>query len=438
MLILPAKSQENTANKSAIDYKTFSEDGAWCWFSDPRAVHLNGKIYSGWVSSDGSIIVASYNEKTGKTREVNISAQYNKDDHANPSLLILPDNRIMVFFAAHSIKAKSDEKAAITYAISKNPEDISTWEDQFKITQNAKGPKKFCYTNPIMLSEENNRIYLFWRGADFKPTFCYTDDLGSTWSDAFTLIKSSLNNGKRPYVKVSSNGRDEIHIAFTDGHPRNEPLNSIYYLKYKAGKFYKADGSIVGTTKSLPIEHEACDVIFDANKLFLKKRNGVRAWIWDVASDEYGNPVMVYTRLPEETKHQYFYAKWDGTSWINLIISPAGSAFPRFHRPKEQRDPEPHYSGGVYLDHENPNVVYYSKPVNDIFEIFKAETIDIGKNWIESSITSNSKKDNVRPFAIRGADNNAKSQILWMFNESYIHYTDFNTKIKMDVKNKEL
>ena len=175
--------QESTANKSSNAFKSFSEDGAWCWFSDPRAVYLNGKVYSGWVSADGSVMVASYNEKTGETKEVNIYPEFNKDDHANPSFLVLPDNRIMMFFSAHSTKGTGEKEAAITYATSKYPEDITEWQVQKRITQNAEGPRKFCYTNPVMLSEENNRIYIFWRGGDWKPTFCYSDDFGKTWSE---------------------------------------------------------------------------------------------------------------------------------------------------------------------------------------------------------------------------------------------------------------
>jgi len=431
------EAQEVKNGYSADQYQTFSEDGAWCWFSDPRAVHLNGKIYSGWVSSDGSIMVGSYDERTAEIKEVNLFPKFNKDDHANPSFIILPDKRIMVFFSAHNGKGFGEEKPAIFYATSKKPEDISEWETLQRKTENVEGPKGFCYTNPVMLSEENNRIYIFWRGGDWKPTFSYTDDFGSTWSKPITLVKSSLNEGKRPYVKVSSNGKDEIYFAFTDGHPGNEPLNSIYYVKYKAGKFYKADGTVVGSMDSLPLEHEDCDVVYDANKAFHESRNGVRAWIWDVSSDEKGNPVVVYTRLPTETRHEYYYATWHGDSWKNAKVSAAGSFFPRFNRTKEMQEPEPHYSGGVHLDHENTNVVYYSRPVGDIFEIFKAETKDAGETWEEVSITSNSTKDNVRPFAIRGAGNDAQTQLLWLFNDRYAHYKDFKTRVKMSLLRKK-
>ena len=236
---------------------------------------------------------------------------------------------------------------------------------------------------------------------------------------------------------VSSNGKDEIHFAFTDGHPRNEPLNSIYYLKYKAGKFYKADGIELGTMESLPLEHEDCDMVYDAPSDFKANAFGIRSWIWDVAVAADGHPVIAYSKLPTESEHTYWYAKWNGKTWLNSKISDAGAWFPRYKKDKSTREPEPHYSGGVYLDHEHPNTVYYSKPVKDVFEIFKAETIN-SEHWTETAITLNSKKDNVRPYAIRGAGKASSSQVMWMFNDRYSHYKDFNTQIKLGIKREKL
>jgi hypothetical protein len=184
------------------------------------------------------------------------------------------------------------------------------------------------------------------------------------------------------------------------------------------------------------VEHEDCDMVYDANKSFLKNRFGIRSWIWDIANDENGNPVLVYSKLPTESEHSYWYAKWNGQEWVNSKISDAGSWFPRFERSKSEREPEPHYSGGVNLDHENTNVVFYSKPVGDVFEIFTAKTQNRGKDWEISPITSNSKKDNVRPFAIRGANEDARVQVLWMRNNRYSHYKDYNTQIKMNLARK--
>ena len=426
--------ENNNPNSQKINYKTFSNDGAWCWFSDPRAIHLNNKIYSGWVSSDGSIMVGSYNEISNEIIEFNLYEKFNKDDHANPSFLILPDKRIMIFFSAHSKNSfnKENNPSGISYTTSINPEDITSWEPIKNIPQPSEGKKLLCYTNPIMLSEENNRIYLFWRGADWKPTFAYSDNLGLSWSNPQILLKSTKNLYKRPYMKVVSNGKDEIHFTFTDGHPRNEPFNNIYYLKYKKGNYYKSDNRIIGDNNTLPLEHNQCEIVYNSYGEFLKYRNAVKSWIWDIAINEKGNPAIVYTRLPEETKHQYYYAHWDGKNWENSMISSGGSSFPRFKRNKEDRDPEPHYSGGIHIDHENINTVYYSKPVQDIFEIFKA--VKNNGKWIESSITVNSKNDNVRPYAILGANKNSKAQLLWMSNNYYKSYNEYKTQIKIDFK----
>lgn len=433
-LILAANlTAHSQAAKPSKNYRSISKDGAWCWFSDPRAVSLNQKIYAGWVTTDGSIMVGSYDEKTGDSEEVTLFPQFNQDDHANPALILLPDRRLMVFFSAHSTRGRGEKEPAISYAITQNPEDITAWGKLQRITQNAEGPRAFCYNNPVMLSEEDNRIYIFWRGGDWKPTFCYTDDRGKTWSKVFTLIKSSQFTHKRPYMKIASNGKDEIHFAFTDGHPRNEPLNSIYYVKYRAGKFYSADGRQLGAMDNLPLEHEDCDLVYDAPTFFKENANGVRAWIWDVAVAADGTPVIAYARLPAESEHEYWYARWDGQNWKNYKITEAGSWFPRYKKDKSMREPEPHYSGGVYLDHEQPNIVYYSKPVGDIFEIFKAESQDGGETWQETPITVNSNKDNVRPFAIRGGGEESTGQLMWMLNKRYSTYKEYKAQIKVDL-----
>ncbi len=433
LLILSCIGATWTSTLAQQQYKILTKDGAWCWFSDPRAVLHNDIIYAGWVSADGSVIIGSYNTKNNIIKTSNIAPQFDQDDHANPSILILPDHRIMVFFSAHSTVGNGESESGITYLISKNPGDITQWNRPQRIIQNAVGPMKFCYTNPIMLSEENNRIYLFWRGGNWKPTFCFSDDMGQTWSKVFTLIHSNFKTHKRPYIKITSNGKDEIHFAFTDGHPREEALNSIYYLKYKKGAFYKADGTQIGTIDMLPIAHEKCDVVYDAPQYYKENSYGIRAWIWDIALDSTGHPVLAYTKLPTESEHQYWYATWNHDTWHNYKISDAGSWFPRYPRTKSMREPEPHYSGGIYLDHEHTNVVYYSRPIEDTFEIFRSITKDGGKSWDEIPITQDSHHDNVRPFALRDAYHADDPQVLWMQIEHYTHYTDFQSQIRMDI-----
>lgn len=401
----------------AEDYQTITQDGAWCWFSDPRAVYHKGnheQTYIGFVTSSGDVTIASQNHISKSISSQVVYKNFQADDHVNPSILILPDGRLMMFFTKHN--------GTVYYTTTSQPEDITSFETLDSLDLGS----RLCYTNPVMLSEENNRIYLFFRGGyDWKPSFITSDDLGKSWSKPKAFVSKKVNDiSNRPYTKIISDGKSSIHFAFTDGHPREENHNSIYYLKYEKGSFYDAAQNNMGDLKNLPIQQE------NIPKAYNGITNNQRAWIWDIALNTDNQPVIAYSTFPEETKHIYHYGIWNGKNWTNTKLCNAGSAFPRFKRPKHKRDPEPHYSGGITLDHSNPNIVYLSRPHNDRFEIEKWTTEDKGNSFSSQPVTAHSLKDNVRPVVIRHAPASVSPRLLWMQVNHYQHYSNYNTSIK--------
>ena len=146
----------------------------------------------------------------------------------------------------------------------------------------------------------------------------------------------------------------------------------------------------------LPIRPAQADLVYDA------KKTGVRAWIFDLAFDESDRPVLAYTRLPEETDHRYHYARWDGQQWLDTELCAGGKWFPQTKA--DQKETEPHYSGGLSLDSNDPSVVYLSRSVEGVREIERWTTADGGKSWKSEAVTSGSKFDNVRPF-VKGVRN---------------------------------
>ncbi len=407
--------------RSAEAFATLASDGAWCWFGDPRGVRFQGahdQVYTGWVDSRGSIVVSSLDLGNGEVLRHVVQPEFNRDDHANPSLLVRPDGTLVVFYTSHG----SDVSDAMYYRVSQRPEDVTAWSEVREIGTNTEGPRGHTYPNPVQLSDEGGRIYLFWRGGNFKPAFSFTDDL-RTWAPARTLIQSDEATVVRPYVKIASDGLGTIHFAFTDGHPRNEPQNSIYYMRYRDGVFTRADGSTVGTAEDLPLVHDRTDLVYDG------RTTDVRAWIWDVAEDREGRPVIVYTRLPEESDHRYHYARWDGARWVDYEITAAGGWFPE--TPTGTVEPEPHYSGGIALDHQHPSVVYLSRQVDGVFEIERWHTPNGGATWRSAAVTKGSVNDNVRPFVIRDHGGSSPT-VIWMENRRYRHYLDYETAIRMD------
>jgi len=277
-----------------------------------------------------------------------------------------------------------------------------------------------------MLSDENNRVYLFFRGRDFKPTCIYTDDL-KTWSQPINLVRNDpgYGQGGRPYTKITTNHKDKIFFAFTDAHPRDRATNSIYFMMYKNGKICKADGTVVSETLGSIIPSQV-DKVYDATRTFDK------AWIWDIAFDESEKPILVYARFSDrDNKHSYWYARWNGIKWENHKITDAGQWFQRTEYVKEKPEYECNYSGGVYLDHENPNILYTSRPINDRFEIEKWTFTGGKQKWITEAITYQSEKDNVRPFVVRN-HRGSQPSVLWMYNYKYPGFKAYDCAIRTD------
>lgn len=407
-------------NNKAVE---FTRSGAWCWFQDPRAVYISGqrkRTYAGWVTKDGQLRVGAYDHVTGDTEEITIKEVWGVDDHGNNSFLVLPDNRIMIFYAQHGGRALCSRTTS-------NPEDISKWDNEITISNT----KRITYSHPLYLSDEG-LFYVFWRGESWKPTFSTSTD-GVVWT-APKILLQDIDREKRnirPYFKVVSDGKSAIHFAFTDGHPRNTPGNSIYYVKYKNATFYNAADAVVGTMSDLPIQHQNSDIVYDG------KIDKVRSWVWDIAVNEYGWPVIAFSRFPDKTDHRYHYAYWNGSAWVDKELTSGGKWFPQTSFFKEEK--EPHYSGGIAIDHENPSIVYLSKQIDGVFEIEKWITSDLGKHWSTYAITKYSKYNNIRPVIPRGHESGVDS-ILWM-NGNYVHYTNFETKIlmnaPMDISNQQ-
>src|ERR687895_1550889 len=248
--------------------------GAWSWFGDPRAVHHGGKTFVGWVDIEGDIKVMSYDHATEERVTALLQARLNRDDHANPSIHIRPDGRLMVFYSRHV-------GPAMHYRVSTRSGDVSSWEEPQTVPTNVSGNRGYTYPNPVHLAHEH-RTYLFRRGGNYNPTFSVQSDNSDTWSEARNLIHVPE---ERPYVKYASDGQDTIHVAFTNAHPcelGNTPANpcppgdvNIYYARIQNGQIQNAPGTRstqLGTAISPGAAYEVSNP-------------DVPTWVHDVAVD---------------------------------------------------------------------------------------------------------------------------------------------------------
>ncbi|MFA9389007.1 MAG: BNR-4 repeat-containing protein [Prolixibacteraceae bacterium] len=397
-----------------------TNDGTWCWFSDPRAIYNdeNNTLITGYVSENGDVIALQYNLETSEKSSTILYENLEIDDHNNPAFLQRADGRYLAFYTKH-------HNTGLYMNMSLDPDDASEYGNAMLINPNGKadlekyGDDRYTYANPMMLKNENKRIYLFGRWIGFKPNMSWSDDGGNSWSDSRVVVcPEPFSWGQRPYVKYFSDGLDKIHMVFTDGHPRDEATNSVYYACYYDGAFHRANGEVICTLDELPFEPKEATLVYNA------KITGERAWVYDVYADDAENPSIAYARYPSEQEHIYHYAWYNGSEWTDREVTNSGKWFPQ--TPEGENEREPHYSGGLSIDPNHQNSLFISKQVDGIFEIEKWQLLK--DKWKTTAITSQSANDQVRPYAVKNDRN--ETLLLWLSVNRYIHYTNFRTSVE--------
>lgn len=423
MAVLPSLAQE---------FKILTTDGAWCWFSDPRAIYLQqkkGTIVTGWINKSGNVYAASLHIKSRQQSQQRLYKTLEIDDHDNPAFLELPNGDILAQYTWHNGKPGA---MGVIQHITNQPGDINSFSEPvvFKPYDEALVQKFvrqiYSYANPMRLRKEGNTVYSFGRWIGYKPNFIKSSDRGNSWSDPKVVITSKeLDVNNRPYVKYCSDGRSRIHLLFSDGHPNNEPLNSVYYCYYENNAFWRADGSKICSVDALPFSPEDASVVYKATA-----QTG-KAWIFDIAIDKKGRPVVAYTRYPSNKDHIYHYAIYNKGVWEDHELIHSGGWFPDETPGRVQR--EQNYSGGISIDPSDPSQVYFSHQLNGVFEISKGHTKDLGATWQFSPVTRNSSQHNVRPVIPRYKGKKDKTVLLWMRVKKYLHYTDYDSDILYQV-----
>jgi hypothetical protein len=403
----------------------FNDNGAWCWYQDPRIVFdaANNTLLIASVAAaegvdgsarSGDVDLLSYDLANGK-RNLFVLHRHllPVDDHNAAALLIRPDGRYLAVYSRHNIDS-------FTYwRVSSRPHDAGDWGpertwDWAEYLATVSAADHVTYSNLFYLSAEK-RVYNFVRAVNHDPSFMISSDQGDAWSYGGKLLSEPKVGYVNGYVKYASNGLDRIDFLTTEHHPRDFD-NSIYHGYVQGGKLHRSDGAVVHDNvfdgKGRP--QAELTKVFAAGSAF----NGdtmTRAWTIGVRLDSAGRPWgLISARAndrPENTNfndHRFFYVRWDGTQWRVHPLAKAGACL----WPAEQD-----YTGLAALNPADPNEVYISTTVDPrgggvlkFHEIFKGLTADGGQTWTWTPITQDSAVDNLRPLAATCGDMTA---VLW-------------------------
>lgn len=411
---LNAQSADNSPTGGG--YQVTAE-GAWCWFADPRALHFENesgtinKTYIGYIDIHGNIKAMQYDFKNKKQEEVLVRSYFQPDDHNNPTFLVLPDERIMIFYSRHT------DEACFYYRVSKMPGDITTLGDEKML----KTKHNTTYPSPFILSDDPEHIYLCWRGIGWHPTIAKLslpdekDDVSIVWG-AYQMVKST---GARPYAKYVSNGKDRIYLTYTTGHPDNEQPNFLYfnYIDIHTLQLKDVKGNTLSTIAEGTFKVNKSDDYINRYPATVVDSPTERDWVWQVASDRDGNPVIAMVRISgDKESHDYYYAKWNGNEWKKTFLANAGG---HFHQTPGL---EKCYSAGMAIDPANTNLIYCSIPVEGkygkVYEIVKFTMSEDGEVVSKEAVTKDSKQNNIRPYIIPSSEN-TPLRLTWMFGDYY-------------------
>lgn len=402
---------------SAMTARTVTEEGAWCWFADPRALHYqneDGSInmtYMGYIDVHGNIKAMQYDFNRGRQDEVLVRTYFQPDDHNNPTFLVLPDGRVMVFYSRHT------DEPCFYYRVSQRPGDI-TWLGEEKV---IKTENNTTYPSPFILSDDPTHFYLCWRGIGWHPTIAritlpdQNDEVSIDWGP-YQMVQST---GARPYAKYASNGKDKIYFAYTTGHPDNESPNFLYfnYVDINSKQLKDIQGNTLATINGKPFKVNKSEQFRKDYPWAVVDHPQERDWVFQVAPDKQGRPVIAMVRISTDKKsHDYYYVRWDGRQWLKSFVAHAGG---HFH---QSPDIEHCYSAGMAIDPDNVNTLYCSLPVEGkggkVYELFRYVMGEDGKVASKEQLTFNSEKNNSRPFVIPGSQS-SPLRLGWMNGDYY-------------------
>ena len=422
---IAAPASAPAAAPTAASSTVVADEGAWCWFADPRALHYEnaaGTInatYIGYIDVHGNVKATQYDWLTHRKTDVLVRSYFQPDDHNNPTFLVLPDERVMIFYTRHT------DEPRIWYRISQKPGDITALgEEKYLATAN-----NTTYPSPFILTDDPDHIYLCWQGINWHPTIARLTMPDADGNCRFDFGPKQIvqSTGARPYAKYQSNGRDKIYVSYTTGHPDNEQPDWLYFNVIDINR---GNGPILRDLKGTQLS-VINNGVFNVNKTdsyasqypatIVDRTANIRNWVWQIALDKDEHPVIAYPHIDDaKTTHVYWYARWNGTSWTNTWVQYGGHAFHHNWNSTERC-----YSGGMALDPDNINDLYLSIPTKDgkynkdgVNEIWRYTIDDQGKVAASQQLTFNSPKGNARPYVIPGS-NGSPLRLVWMQGDYY-------------------
>lgn len=372
--------------------------GAWSSITDPRAIPIGttGIAFTA-LTMAGRASVFSADAPYETFTETVLRTGVSLDDHDNAALLKRDsDGKILAMQSSHNGAQFYGWISSVTDSVSAF--GLATDHDS------TMGVGPYTYANLHQLTGMvNDPIMVFARSGtapSWTMHYASSTDGGATFG-----AMSALLGPNRPYFKSVTNGGTRIDFAVTTGHPGEVAACSIYHFYYDNGSWYDSSGVSIGS----PPFDQTTDLtqVYDGSTY--------ESLVWDIQVDGSGNPAIVFAVFVTTTDHRYYYAKWNGSSWVVNQICTAGTYL-------YADATQPYYSGGVCIDPDNVNRTFASRESGGNWNIYCYTTANSGASWAETQLTSGDGM-RFRPFVVPNRN------VLLYIEGQYDTYTSYNTVV---------
>ncbi len=413
-------SAEQSRRTDGSSEDTFMHNGGWCWYQGPRAVINNGKLVIGGLDGiSGDARVSVYDLESEKIDgEVVLDKDFECDDHNAPAFYVRPNGEILAMWAQHGTDKIHRYKVA-------SADNYLEWSEKMEHHHAYEDRRGVTYMNLYYLEDDKSLFCFFRDGPHFNPAYITSQDQGDSWSEDTHLIANEIAGRHRPYTIYSQVDENTVGIVYTDGHPRDYG-NSLYYVEFRGGKFYRADGTEIQDIKDGPLPTTHGEKVYTGSEtqekpLTCESVPGA-SWNCNMITDSEGNPHIGYTLYLNNDDHRFRLLNWDGKEWQDREIAYAGRCLYYW---------ESSYTGLMTIDPTDPEMIYISTDVDPstgeylggVHEIYRARVGDNDdiKTIKWEAVTSGSRFRNIRPIIV---ENEGYKVLLWLNGKwsTYLHY----------------
>ncbi len=319
-----------TATADPVDY--FADNGfakPVSTMQHPNAEHYKGVTYVAYQGPHEDPYVCAYDHKTaqwsgpykagtsqlGKTPDP--TDRDTVDNHGRPALLVDNDGYIHLIFGGHGGLSALGKNHLGTpgrgrqmHVVSKNPEDISSWEVLDNISPFG------TYSQFVKMADGD--IYLFYRHGSHRSDWVYqkSTDNCRTFSPEVSILKHKMqlnpNTHDSWYAWFHEGKGDTIAVTF-NYHPckilgHDSTRLNAYFMKMSCAN--ESWENVKGESLKMPITKEYAD------KMALAcDTDGVGIRRVTLRVDSKGFPHLLHRRASELV---HFY--WDGKAWQESVV----------------------------------------------------------------------------------------------------------------------